>query len=302
MTDSTSKTAKCKSGANHQRITDFFCCFDSILKVIYCIGLSNFLIDFIQSIREKLTIFRVNDYINWSSEYLNIVFFKDTRFVHCNRTVQSCLSSHRNNNSIWFFLLNDLFNELWSHWKEVNMVSLTVRFAVQIGLNRSYIRVHKDNLLPFFFESLDCLSSRVIEFSCLTNRCSSRPKQEDFLGRTQWRGRSTHRKSNHFIGLLTGFKEGIKHEFSITWSTGCLWMELSCEVGPSFVRNTFITSIICIGEENLPTRLESVTVNMITMILRCNVTLSSLMVQNWLILASISKRKFFCLSTRSQSH
>ena len=66
--------------------------------------------------------------------------------------------------------------------------------------------------------------------------------------------------------------------------------------------NSLVTSIVGVGEKSLPARLQGITINDKSVVLRSNVAFPSLMIQHRLILTTISKRKLLTLSSGSKAH
>mmetsp|Transcript_29498 Transcript_29498/g.41286 ORF Transcript_29498/g.41286 Transcript_29498/m.41286 type:complete len:562 (+) Transcript_29498:2575-4260(+) len=293
VTDSTSKSTKGESGTNHERVANLFSSFNSLIKSLGGVRFGDLFVDLVQLVRENLSVFSVNDSLDLSTENFNAVFFEGTCKVHFNSTVQSGLTTHRNYDTIGLLLLDYFFDEVRCDWKEEHMISFACRFVIHIGLYRCNIRVHKDNFLAFLFEGLDSLSTGVIEFSSLSNGGSTATKKKDFLNIRLGRGRLSGRENNLVSWLSARLQKCIKHEFGISGTTGSFWVKLSTEIRSSLVGNTFVTSVVGIGKKSFPARLQGRTVDVVSVVLRCDICLTSLVVKNRLILTTVAEWKLF---------
>mmetsp|Transcript_18339 Transcript_18339/g.27226 ORF Transcript_18339/g.27226 Transcript_18339/m.27226 type:complete len:317 (-) Transcript_18339:191-1141(-) len=256
VTDATTQTTESKGTSDHEGISDLLGRIHSVLYRMDGIRFSNLFINLMELVTKQLTIFRINHNRDRCSEYFHIVLVKDAILVEFDGTVECCLTSHTDDDTIRLFLFDDFFNEFRCDWKKEDMIGLASGLGVHVGLYRSNVGIHQDDFLAFFLEGLDSLSTRIIEFTSLSNRCSSRSKQQDLLDLCRWWSRLTNWKVNLRISTLlvaTGVQKGIKHELRITGSTSCFRMELGGKVRPSFMSNTFVRTIVGICEQRLPT-------------------------------------------------
>ena len=79
-------------------------------------------------------------------------------------------------------------------------------------------------------------------------------------------------------------------------------VELGSEVWASLVGDTFVTSVIRVGEECLPSFLEALGVDVVSMVLGSNVALACLVVEHRLVLSTVSKRQLLGGSACSQTN
>ena len=80
-------------------------------------------------------------------------------------------------------------------------------------------------------------------------------------------------------------------------STHCLWMELRSEVRLGLVHDALVTLVVDVGKKSLPSGRQVAVVDCIAMVLRRNVALAGQLVDDGLILATISEGKLYGLST-----
>ncbi len=149
---------------------------------------------------------------------------------------------------------------------------------------------------------LDGLSSRIIEFSSLSNRSSSRSQQKNLLDIWSWRRGVTDGEGNLVHGLFACLEEGVEHEFRIGGPRGSFGVELSSKIGSGGVGNTLVRSVVSIGEKSFPSRAESGAVNDETVVLGSDVALSSLVVQDRLVLSTVTKWQLLGGSSGGYTH
>ena len=101
---------------------------------------------------EELTVLSVHDSLDWSSEYLYIIFLEDACLIEVHTAVQGCLATECEEDSLRSFLLDYLLNEVCCHREEVYLVSHLLRC-----LDSSDIRVDEDGLDAFLLEGLEGL-------------------------------------------------------------------------------------------------------------------------------------------------
>mmetsp|Transcript_95927 Transcript_95927/g.276367 ORF Transcript_95927/g.276367 Transcript_95927/m.276367 type:complete len:223 (+) Transcript_95927:25-693(+) len=215
VAETTSKTTERISGTDHQGETKLFGGHNGLFYSVCGVGLSNLLVDFVESVREKLSVFSIDDHVNWSSKYLDTILFKDSGVVELNSAVQCRLTSHRNNNTIWLFLLDDFLDEFRCDGKEENVIRLMTRFVIHVCLNGGDVRVHQNNFFAFFFQSLDCLTTRVVEFSGLSDGRTTTSQKQDLAYLRLGLGWVTNWEVDLARLVAAGIQEGVKHEFSV---------------------------------------------------------------------------------------
>jgi len=153
---------------------------------------------------------------------------------------------------------------------------------------------------------LDSLTSRVVEFTSLSDTGTTRSQQEHLLYfRSRW-SRLADWKGNLLVAsslvVAASIQEGVKHEFGVSWSTGGFRVELRGKVRTVLVGDTFVGAIVGVGEESLPAGFEGRRLNMVTVILRRDVAFSSLVIQDGLVLTTVAKRQLCGLTTGGQTH
>jgi hypothetical protein len=79
-------------------------------------------------------------------------------------------------------------------------------------------------------------------------------------------------------------------------------VELSSEVRTSVVRDTLVTAIVGVGEKCPPAWLQSITIDVISVILWGNVAFTSLMVKNWNVLSAVTEGKLLSFSASGEAH
>mmetsp|Transcript_18061 Transcript_18061/g.42645 ORF Transcript_18061/g.42645 Transcript_18061/m.42645 type:complete len:263 (+) Transcript_18061:2073-2861(+) len=169
LADTTSKSTKSKGRADHEGESNLLGSFKGFINGISRVRLGNLFVNFIQAIREELTIFSVDHDINLGSENLDSVLLQCSRFPHFNGAVQCGLSTHGNHDTVGFLLLDNFFDVFGSDGQEEDVISLLRRLVVRVGLDRGDVGVDQNNFDAFFFQSLNGLSTRVVKLSSLSN-------------------------------------------------------------------------------------------------------------------------------------
>lgn len=148
------------------------------------------------------------------------------------------------------------------------------------------LTIDQDSVDTFLLQRLECLRTRVIEFSSLSDRKSSRPEDENLLridtrvlrcvlssgssGEFDRSGELTT-SSLRFETLLDGRNEDVEEEFGIARTRCGLGMELNREER-SFSRvDTFVRIVVGVNEEFFPTGSEGLRVDSVSVILRGDV-------------------------------
>mmetsp|Transcript_14658 Transcript_14658/g.31278 ORF Transcript_14658/g.31278 Transcript_14658/m.31278 type:complete len:440 (-) Transcript_14658:504-1823(-) len=248
-------------------------------------------------VAEHLAILRLDDRLNGSTEHLDVILVEDPLEVHIHGAVERRLSSHGDDDTVGLLLLDNFLDEVRRDREEVRMIGLVWAFVVHVGLDRSDVGVHENNLLALFLERLDGLSSGVVEFSRLSNRRSARAKKKHLLDNRLGWGRFAHRELNRRLGILARGQKRVKHELGIGGAILVLGMELSREVRTRFVDESLVTVVVEVGEQFLVVIAQGGGVNVIPVILRGDVTLPSCVVDHWLILPTVAERKLLRLTS-----
>ena len=125
VAETRAKTTQSVCSTNDNRITQLFCSTACIFDIFYRFTLDCLYIDFIQFLNEKFTVFCIHDSLNRCSQHTCIIFFENTSFVKSNTTVQSSLSTKRQQNTIRTFFFDDFLYKIRSYRQEVNLICNT---------------------------------------------------------------------------------------------------------------------------------------------------------------------------------
>ena len=113
---------------------------------------------------ENLTVFRIYNSLYRGTENFYAIFLKNSIFVKGDTAVQCRLSTKGKHNAIRTFFFDDFLYKIRSDRQEVNLVGNAFR-----SLHGSDVRVDKNGVDTFFFQSFECLTARVVELTCLTD-------------------------------------------------------------------------------------------------------------------------------------
>mmetsp|Transcript_17420 Transcript_17420/g.39337 ORF Transcript_17420/g.39337 Transcript_17420/m.39337 type:complete len:324 (-) Transcript_17420:1133-2104(-) len=302
VTDSRPEPSQREGGADHEGEPDLLSMSVTLVDRGGGVTLRNLFIDLVELVRENLSIFRIDDRVDLRSENLQIVFIERSREVHLHGAIEGGLPSHGDHDAVGFFTFDDLLDETGRDGEEKDVVGLGFGFIVHVGLHRGDVGIHEDHLHTFFFQSLDGLSSRIVEFAGLSDGGSAGAQKQDLFH--VWFGRRYFSPGEFDAGrrFATGVEKSVEEELGVGGTVGSFWMELGGHVGTRGVDNTLVSSVIQVGEERLPVFGEGCTIDGISMILRSDVRLSCDIIDDWLILSTITKGQLHRLSPCRQSH
>ena len=153
-TETASKSAQRVSSANDNRITNDFDGFVSLFHIYTGNASGSFDINFGQFPGENLTVFGVNNRLNRRSNHFHLVFIQNSIFEKGNPAIEGSLTSKSQQNSVRFFLDDNLFNKEWSHGKKINPVGNIFR-----SLDRCNIRINQDGFHILFLQRFQGLRS-----------------------------------------------------------------------------------------------------------------------------------------------
>ena len=161
------------------------CCFLYFLDRRASLALDGLHANLVEPLHKQVAVFRVDNGLHRGSQNLYAVFLQYTVLVQFHATVQSRLSTKRQQNAVRPFFLDDALYELWRHRLEIHRVGhglrgRAVRFVFLRGLYRSDIRINQYRVDAFFLQSFQCLRTAVVEFSGLTNLQGTRTQQQNF--------------------------------------------------------------------------------------------------------------------------
>ena len=125
--NTTASAAQCESGANNggqtnlvQRVKrDLYAGIQIAVRCSYNSGFGILEANAIHSFAEQFAIFGHFDGIAFCTNHFDVVFGKNAHFLKREGGVQSGLSAHRGQQRIWFFLGDDLGNNVRRNWLDV---------------------------------------------------------------------------------------------------------------------------------------------------------------------------------------
>ena len=123
-----------------------------ILSRLYGVALDRLDADLIELASEEVTVFRVHNGLDGSTQDLDIVLLEDAALMECYTAVERCLSAEGEENALRALLLDDLLDEEGGDGKEVDLVSNAFG-----GLYRGNVGVDEYGAYPLFAHGLECL-------------------------------------------------------------------------------------------------------------------------------------------------
>ena len=121
-------------------------------------------INLVEFLHEEVTVFRIDNGLNRSTQYLDAIFFQYSFLVEFHTTVQRRLSTKRQQDTIRTLLFDDAFYKLRSNRLEIHSIS-----NILTGLHRSDIRIDKYRVDTLFLQRLQRLCTAIVELTGLTN-------------------------------------------------------------------------------------------------------------------------------------
>ena len=164
VTEAGTQSTKRVCSTDNHRITQFGSSTTGINSIFYSFTFNSLYIDFIQLMHENLTVFRIDNGLYGSTENFYAIFLKNSIFVKGDTAVQCRLPTKGEHNTIRTFFFDDFLYKIRSDRQEVNLVGNAFR-----SLHGSDVRVDKNGVDTFFFQSFECLTARVVELTCLTD-------------------------------------------------------------------------------------------------------------------------------------
>ena len=119
-----------------------------------------------------LTIFSLVDGFVTGPDELHVVLFKKAPFLKAHGHVQRRLATHRGEQRIRTFLLENTFHHLNRNGLDIRPIS-----QIGIGHDRSGITVDEHHFIPFLFQGLAGLGAGIIEFTGLADHNGSRANE-----------------------------------------------------------------------------------------------------------------------------
>ena len=175
-TNTTSESSQRVSRTNHHRITNATCSSNSIFHAFYSLADRSFHINLVELLHKQVTVFRIHDSLNRSTQYFHTIFIQNTLCIKLCTAVQGSLSAECKKNAVGTFFLNNLLYKISSHGKEIHLISNSLG-----SLNGCDVRVDQYRIDAFFFQGLQCLWTGIIKLSGLSDFECAWTQNKDFF-------------------------------------------------------------------------------------------------------------------------
>ena len=139
-------------GTDDDGVAQLLGCTARIFGCLYGMALDRLDADLIELASEEVTVFRVHNGLDGSTQYLDIVLLEDAALVECYTAVERCLSAEGKEDPLRTLLLDDLLDEEGGDGEEVDLVSDAFG-----GLYRGDVGVDEYGAYPLFAHGLECL-------------------------------------------------------------------------------------------------------------------------------------------------
>src|SRR5699024_839930 len=113
---------------------------------------------------EFLSVLAALDGIYLNADYLYIVFVKNACCCQLRTQVQSGLSAQVREQRVWTLLFNNLCQTVYIQRLDIGNIS-----SFRICHDSSRVGVYQHNLIAELSKSFTCLSSRIVELTCLSD-------------------------------------------------------------------------------------------------------------------------------------
>jgi hypothetical protein len=278
--ETTAETTKGVGGTHDDREANVLDDMHGLVDVVGRSGFGTLLANGLHASGKELTILGGDDGVDGSTKDLDTEGLK--LVLELNTNLESGLSTEGNIDSIGALVLNDLSDEISVDRKEVNLVGQALG-----GLDSGNVGVDEDSVDALLLQSLDSLTTRVIEFTSLTNAETTTAENQDLADRDAGvealvllNGTTGEEdRSLEELRLLSavghGVDEDIEEELGIARTGSALGVELHTEVRLLSVVDTLVAAVVGIDEELLPAVGKAVRVDGETVVLGSDVTLAS---------------------------
>ena len=176
VAESGSETAERVGRAEYDGIAEFRGCLECVLLVVAGHRVNGLDIDFIEFIDEDLAVFGINDRLDGSAEHLEVIFVEYALVEKLDTAVESGLAAEREHDSLRTFAGYHLLDKERGDGQEVDMVGDSLG-----SLHCRDIGIDEHCLYTLLAECLECLASRIVEFSGLADLERARTEHEYFL-------------------------------------------------------------------------------------------------------------------------
>ncbi|CAI6053242.1 unnamed protein product [Clonostachys chloroleuca] len=278
-------------GTDNHRETNILDAFHGFCDVVGGGGLGTLLANGLHASGKELTILSRDDGINGGTENLDTELLK--LILELDTDLESGLTTKGNVDGVGALVLDDLADELSVDREEVHLVGETLG-----GLNGGNVGVDEHRVDAFLLQSLDGLTTGVIELAGLTDAQATTAQDKDLLDR------DTGVEALVLLNGATGeanwlLKERrvLGAEFSISGTRRALGVELHTEVRLVNVHDTLVAAIVGVDKELLPALGEAGSINLETVVLGGDVALSGHHARAGDVVASISELHLLCLGS-----
>mmetsp|Transcript_59704 Transcript_59704/g.176908 ORF Transcript_59704/g.176908 Transcript_59704/m.176908 type:complete len:576 (+) Transcript_59704:1946-3673(+) len=180
--ESRSQSSKGKGGTYQHGKTNFVGNHDGLVDGSGGITEGDGLVNLLQFFRKYFAIFRGFNDGNLCTEHLHPGSLKLSRLPQFHPNIQGSLSSHGDNDTVRLLLVYDIHDYRRTDGEEVHRIGpLAVISLFLRGLDCRNVGIDQNHLDPLLFQSLDALTSRIVEFARLTDAESTGTNQEDLL-------------------------------------------------------------------------------------------------------------------------
>lgn len=272
-----SQTTESKGSSDNDREPNLGGSLQGLLKVGGRSRFGALFANLLHGSSEHFSIFGGDDGFDGSTENLDAELGK--LILELDTDTQGGLTTESTVDTVRFLVLDDLEHKVWSDGQEVDLVGQTLG-----RLDGGNVWIDQDGIDTFLLESLDSLRSRIVEFSGLTNRKTTGSENKNLFGilsrsssnvGRELSARNVDGDESTFSSRVDhALNEDIEQELGVSRSGCGLWVELDREVRLAVLAgpDTLVTVVIGVGEQGLPTILEGGDVDLVTMVLRGDVT------------------------------
>ena len=173
---SAAQSAQCVCGTDDNRITQFGSSLTHLLYILTGLAADGLDINLLEFLNKQFTVFRVHDGLYRSTQHLDVVFLEHATLIQLHTTVEGCLSSKTEQDSVWTLLLNDALHKIGLYWQEINLVCDTLG-----SLHCSNIGIDKHRGDTFLAQRLQRLRPRIVKLACLAYLQCAGTQQQYFL-------------------------------------------------------------------------------------------------------------------------
>ena len=127
-------------------------------------------------LHEEVTVLGVHDSLHTGAQHLHAILLQDALLEQLGAAVQGCLTAECQQDAVGTLLLDDFGHKKGIDGQEINLIRNTFT-----RLNSCHVRIDEHRADALFPKSLQSLTTRIVELTCLSNLQGTRTQDKHLL-------------------------------------------------------------------------------------------------------------------------